>query len=77
MSASESESGTLYGAFADRLQRRLRRDVERDPDARDHARAVLLGREEVVSTSGFESGIGVRSFTQPRRVGLITTGPKA
>jgi hypothetical protein len=59
MSSSESEAGTLNALRSTPRSSRLRRDVEGDPDARDHALAVLLGHRKILeSTRGFESGIG-------------------
>ena len=49
MSSSESDAGTLNGSRSIAFERRLRRDLERDPHAREHARAILLGRQEVAA----------------------------
>ena len=68
MSASESESGTLNGPALDRLQRRLRGDLERDPDTRDHRAPIFLLGEEVGEDEWLRVGHrGAQLHPPPRR----------
>ena len=77
MSASESDSGTLYGAFATAFSAGCDAMSSAIRTPAIAARRSSPSVRKLVSTSGLESGIGVRSFTQPRAFGLIRTGPKA
>ena len=76
MSSSESEAGTLSGsrssAFSDGCD--AISSAIRTPSSM-LARSSSVVRK-FVRTVGFESGIGVRSPTLPRDVGLMITGPE-